>query len=166
MKIEIEVYKGQSIVYNDDNDKFECEIELNNQVRATKRISLKDVRKEIDQFIKVNLEFKPFKFLKKSEYGYKTFQPFFCSAIRTDGKFVVNSEGNEKYKSYWGQKEMALAMVYDNEVIKELEALDKANAAAQENYKNGVAKLFEKLIPCDLSEYQNVINADAEVAGS
>lgn len=165
MKIEIEVYKGQSIVYNDDNDKFECEIELNNQVRATKRISLKDVRKEIDQFIKVNLEFKPFKFLKKNEYSSKSFEPYVCAAIRTDGKFVVYREGNDNYKSYYGEKEMKLAMIYDTEIINELKRLDKENEDAREKYKNAVSELFDKLIPCDLSAYKNIINADAEVVG-
>lgn len=164
MKIEIEVYKGQSIVYNDDNDKFECEIELNNEVRATKRISLKDVRKEIDQFIKVNLKFKPFKFLKKSEYSGKTFGPYFCSAIRTDGKFVVNSEGSNR-NSYYGEKEMKLAMVYDAEIVKELEQIESEYEAARLKNKTAIAALYDKLIPCDLSEYKNVINADAEVAG-
>ena len=157
MKIEIEVYKGQSIVYNDDSDKFECEIELNNQVKATKRTSLKDVRKEIDQFINVNLEFKPFKFFLKSAYSSKTFETYVCSAIRTDGKFVVSRVESERYKSYYGEKEMALAMVFDDEIVKERERLDKEMEDAQLKYKNAISDLFDQLKPCDLSAYKNVM---------
>jgi len=154
MNIEIEVYKGQSITYNDDNDKFECEMELSGKVRGAKRGSLKDLRKEIDQFVKTNLEFKPFRFLKKSDYSDKTFLPCYCSAIRTDGKFVVYREGNENYKSYWSKKEMALAMAYDADVMKELEALDEQDKERRVKYTKDVAALYDKLTPCDLSAYQ------------
>ena len=36
--------------------------------------------------------------------------------------------------------------------------------AARLKNKNAIAILFDKLVPCDLSEYKNVINADAELA--
>lgn len=152
MKYEIETYKGQQIVYNDDNDKFECQIELNNQVKNAKRSSLKDVRREIDQFVKANLEFKPFTFLRKSNYS-KTFKIFECSAIRTDGKFVI-SEKDSNCRSYADKKEMGSAMVFDAEIVKELENLYKKLETAQVQYNNSVSDLYDKLIPLDLSAYK------------
>lgn len=162
MKIEIEDYKGQVIVYNDDSDKFECAIEMNNQVRSTKRASLKDVRKEIDQFIKANLEFKPFKFLMKSKYsGDKSFSPYFCSAIRTDGKFVVN---NNTYSSnsYLSEKEMAFAMVYDAEVVEDLAKIELEFEQARIKRTAAISELYDKLVPCDLSVYKYVTASDDE----
>ena len=159
MKIEIQVYKGHPITYDDYDDKFECEIELNNNTKSAKRGSLKDIRKEIDQFIKANLDFKPFKFLKKSDYSNKYFEPYFCSSIRTDGKFVVNSEGNNR-NSYYGEKEMKLAMVYDADIVEELALLEKEYEKARLKRNNAIAVLFDKLTPCDLSRYKNIISAD------
>ena len=54
-KIEIEVYKGQAIFYDEHSDKFVCDISVEDKSKSTKRQSLKDVRKEIEQFIKLNL---------------------------------------------------------------------------------------------------------------
>lgn len=152
MKIEIEVYKNQTISYDDDCDKFECQIEINNEVKNAKRQSLKELRKEIDLFIKANLEFKPFWFFHKSNYG-KTFDVKFCSAIRTDGKFVVSNKDAGKYKSYLTSKELESAMVYDDEILKSRKELDDKFDQAKQDYTNGLEILFDKLIPYDLSSY-------------
>lgn len=157
MKIEIENYKGQSISYNDVSDKFECEIELNNDVKNAKRASLNDVRKDIDLFIKKNLEFKPFKILLKNKYGRADFITQICTAIRTDGKFVV---GNGDRQSYLDRKDMKFAMYYDLEIVKEKERLDKELADANLKYKEGMAELFNKLTPCDLSQYSVFMNPE------
>lgn len=46
MKFEIEVYKGQTIEYDDEYDKFICDISTEDKYKTTKRSSLNDVRKE------------------------------------------------------------------------------------------------------------------------
>jgi len=159
MKIEIENYKGFQISYDDYSDKFECEMELNNKVKNLKRGSLNDVRKEVDQFLKANLEFKPFKFFKKSAYGGKSFDTQFCSAIRTDGKFVVGKEGQEKYKSYLTFGEMGLAMVYDANIAKEKARLVKEKEDYITKVELEIEKLFDSLMPCDLSQYKNIVES-------
>jgi hypothetical protein len=55
---------------------------------------------------------------------------------------------------------MKLAMVYDTEILKELAQVEAEYEAARLKKKNAIAVLYDKLIPCDLSEYKNVINAD------
>lgn len=59
--IEIETYKGHTIYYKDTDDKFICEISIEDRSKKTARKSLKDVRKEIDVFIHDNMDFKPLK---------------------------------------------------------------------------------------------------------
>ena len=66
--IKIEDYKGFEIFYDEDSDKFITTMELNNVVKEPKRASLKALRQEINTFVKLNLEFKPFKILE-NYYG-------------------------------------------------------------------------------------------------
>jgi hypothetical protein len=152
MKIEIEDYKGQTIYYDDNSDKFECSIELNNNVKTSKRDSLQDLRKEIDLFIKANIEFKPFKFLMKSQYGGNSFSLYECSAIRTDGKFVISQVGST-YKSYAGKKESALFMKLDNELFERLNQIVKEIEDLRVKSNNEIKELCDKLIPLDLSMF-------------
>lgn len=155
MKINIKEYKGQTIYYNDDNDKFECDISIEDNFKKTKRQSLKDVRKEIDNFIKINLNFVPFDII---EVGYgDEIEVKTISALRSDGKFVVNGKYSNSYVSL---SDLKKNNIYDPYIIKKynegIEELEKA--------RNVFTKLKEELIkelkPLDLSKYQYIINPE------
>ena len=152
MKFQIEEYKGFEIVYNDDSDRFECSMELNDNVKNSKRGSLADMRKEIDQFIKANSEFKPFWFLLKSSYG-NGFARRYCSAVRTDGKMVSKSSETDARFSILDEKEMKLVCFYDVELIEALNRAYLDREAAQAKYRSVESDLTEKLVPLDLSKY-------------
>lgn len=147
MKIEIEEYKGQTIYYDDASDKFVCDIEIDGNVKNGKRGSLVDLRKEIDSFIKLNLNFKPF------EIFYKRYDEFIkttVKAIRTDGKLIMDL-GN--YSPLIGKNEEKNIFKYDAELQKQF---DEAKAKHEQFYKEfiGVKKQIEKqLVPMDLSKY-------------
>ena len=57
----IENYRGHDIYYDEDSEKFVCDISIEDNAKSTARISLKACRLEVDSFIKENLNFKPFK---------------------------------------------------------------------------------------------------------
>src|SRR5258706_11497867 len=160
MKYEVETYKGQAIEYDDDTDKFVCDISTEDKFKSTKRLSLKDVKKEIDTFIKINADFKPFKALELDDFDKKSFKVVEVTAIRSDGKFVVKQDGYGDYKSYYGKKKMQRIMVYDNDVVKEKERLHNNLENAREIYVSGVSELCTKLIPVDLSKYEHIINQE------
>jgi hypothetical protein len=105
-KIEIETYRNQTIFYNDDTDKFECDIVVEDKNKETKRQSLKAVRTEIDAFVKLNAKFTPFKVMVIGlGYGDTDEKRFEGScdvrtveSVRKDGKIVVsNSRGGKDY---------------------------------------------------------------------
>ena len=52
MRYPIKEHKGQQIYYDDYNDKFVCDIELNDNLRNAKRNSISDIEKDIDIIIK------------------------------------------------------------------------------------------------------------------
>lgn len=151
MKINIEEYKGQSIQYDEDDDKFVCSITVEDNFKETKRKSLKDVRKEIDQFIKLNMDFKPFKALLTANYDRDyTFKLVDVTAIRTDGKLVVN-EGN--YIQYFDTKKASKLMKYDKSVIEESQIIDADFEEHRKAYFNKQKEIHAKLVPVDLTRF-------------
>lgn len=159
MEIEIEVYKGQTIFYDDENDKFLCEINMNDKYKGTKRSSLKDVRKEIDAFFKLNLEFKPFKaFLIKKWNSDREFEVVNITAIRIDGKLVSKKNVNERYQDHLDEEDIARLRMYDPEIVKELNEAQDILEKAKEEFYAKQKQIASKLKPIDLSQYSAILN--------
>jgi hypothetical protein len=96
MKHFIEDYRDNQIFYDESNDKFVCEIlsEEEVQPKMMKRATLVDVRKSIDDYIKRNSTFKPFKAIYESWRGDKVVT---IIAIRKDGGLTIeDSKGNRE----------------------------------------------------------------------
>ena len=90
-KHHIENYRGHDIYYDEESEKFVCDISIEDRAKSTSRISLKTCRQEIDSFIKENLDFKPFKIMH-----FVTFDGD-CDerevvGVRSDGAMVVERE--------------------------------------------------------------------------
>lgn len=145
MNFEIEVYKNQTIEYDDDLDKFVCDMTIEDRDRSVKRQSLKDVRKEIDQFIKFNLEFKPFQLIKKSDYSAEL-GILNVEGIRTDGKFTVTNSRSKGYDLIDFDKEANrynndVYFLYDADVVAE----SKKILEEEKEYKKLIDYKFKKL---------------------
>jgi hypothetical protein len=151
MKFEIETYKGFEIVYNDDSDKFECSMELNDNVKNAKRGSLADMRKEIDQFIKANFDFKPFWFFTK--HWSDSFKAAYCSGIRTDGKLVAKDKVDSKRFDLYGERDVKKMFVFDPELAEELDKAHNEKVAALKKYEEKTNAIVAKLVPLDVSKY-------------
>ena len=151
MKFQIEEYKGFEIVYNDDSDRFECSMELNDNVKNSKRGSLADMRKEIDQFIKANSEFKPFWFFTK--HWSDSFKAAYCSGIRTDGKLVAKDKMGSKQFELYGERDVKKMFVFDPELAEELDKAHNEKAAALKKYEEKLKAIVAKLVPLDVSKY-------------
>lgn len=147
---EIEEYKGQTIYYDEDDDKFVCDITIEDNFKSTKRKSLKDVRKEIDAFIKVNLNFKPFKAIECDKYGRGEFTVKEVIAIRTDKKIVVKGGYSD---SFYGKKDAENLRVYDADLVAEQKEIEEAYKAAGKIREEKLKKLNAKLLKLDLSNY-------------
>jgi hypothetical protein len=156
--IEIEIYKGQSILYDPEDDKFKCEISIEDKSKNTKRQSLKDVRREIDTFAKANVGFKPFKILIAERHSGKDFQVYHVESLRTDGKFLVKREDQLRWSgSFYGKKEMEEAMIYDPKIVAERQKLKDDFQALQTKYYEDVDKLAKRLKPMDLSRFEGIL---------
>lgn len=157
--IEIETYKGQTIYYDPMDDKFKCEISIEDRSKTTKRQSLKEVRSMIDTFAKENLEFKPFKYLKKDGWGSREFVVYEVSALRNDGKFVVRKSTDKSNwgASFEGKKELQQAMVFDPVLIAKAEKLKADFEKVKAKYYEEVDALIKQMKPIDLSQYEGIL---------
>ena len=153
--IEIETYKGQTIFYDTDADKFTCEISVEDKFTKTKRQSLKDVRSEIDRFIKLNLEFKPFKVFSSQEYG--KIEAYSIVGIRTDGRFMFEKSGN--YTSFETAAQlMRDYSAYDADIEIEANEAKRIFEIAEQKYRKKKDELRTKMKPLDLSKYEALTN--------
>lgn len=148
MEIEIEVYKGQTIKYDDEYDKFVCDISVEDKFKQAKRGSLKDLRKEIDVFYKANLDFKPFKALEADAWYNIMVKEI--KSIRTDNKLIVSNGWRD---SHYGAKEAAGLRQFNYDIVKESMALEKEKEAFLKEHDNRKKKLASKLLPLDLTKY-------------
>jgi hypothetical protein len=153
MKIEIENYRGHTIEYDDERDRFYCEMAIGDAYQQKERKSLAEVRKQVDLFIKANLEFKPFKVM--SAIG----DVVEIVSIRTDGKFV-DSNRNQYNRadiitaSRYGTQ--SRGYYYDGEIIEKLKALKELEEKQRQEIMDARKKLIQSatLLPDDfLSEY-------------
>lgn len=91
MKTEVDNYRGFEIRFDTDNETFECDIDDSRSVKK----SYPAVKKFIDEYIKDNSEFKPFKVEPSAnaswggEFGT-------IIGIRKDGRFIIELPEGEK----------------------------------------------------------------------
>lgn len=125
MKIEIETYLGWDITFDTDKDTFTAY--SNRDDAAKERMSLTAVKKDIDDFIKSNQEFKPFfaEYLPKS-FGYKSQKVIKVIGIRKDGRFVIiNHKGEKEQLSIHDESNLIALNPQNQPIWKELEKLNE-----------------------------------------
>lgn len=149
-EIEIEEYKGQTIYYDTEYDKFVCDISIEDQAKLVKRGSLKDLRAQIDQFIKLNLNFKPFQFLNKEWSRVELYE---ASGIRTDGKLIVHRVNSKGYNSHYDATDAKKMFKADPAIVEGFKILEQQEAKFHKDKNDAEKKLMEKLVPLDVSKY-------------
>ena len=143
----IEDYKGQSIYYSENYDKFVCEITSNDNFRSTKRNKLDDVRKEIDKFIRDNADFKPFKAIK-DEWG--TIKLIEFEKLRSDNKLMAKG-------SVYDMVELSKLKAYDADLMEEIKENRRIFEEASEAYDKKLKELKSKLKPFNTKPYEGIV---------
>lgn len=147
MKHEIEIYKGQTIFYDEDSDKFVCDVTVEEKYGTKTRKSLKDIKREIDLFIKANLEFKPFKCICKY-YDYDELRIRECTALRVDGKLVIDGGHIE-------QKKWDTIYQYSPSFEQAVKEAQDEFDIAYEKKRQAIKEAASKLVPMNLDKYKS-----------
>ena len=147
MKIEIEDYKNHTIYYDDDKDKFVVDMDIDGHVKNAKRGSLVDLRKEIDLFIKENLNFKPFKVLWNR---WSSVEEKDIIGIRVDKKLIM---GTKDRFDLIGSKEADNVYVYDKTIVEDLNEAEEEYRLANKKYNQSIENIKGRLLKMDLTKY-------------
>lgn len=98
MKIDIENYRGWDIVFDTEKDQFQAYSNAFDNEKTRQSFSL--LKKTIDEFIKYNAEFKPFK-VRRKPGGHFGRELLTVIGIRKDGRFMIEVDGKkEQLSSY------------------------------------------------------------------
>ena len=148
MKYPIKEHKGQQIYYDDNNDKFVCDIELGDNLKNAKRGKLSDIEREIDLFIKANFNFVPFTVFLKN-YRNKKIR---IVSIRTDG--VLIDEDKNQYR----ERDFNYFYNADYDTMKEMEINESTYLSALKCYDDRKKELLSRLTKMDMSQYIKSLN--------
>jgi hypothetical protein len=134
MKVEIENYRGWDISFDTDRETFYA-VSSEYDTDRTKE-SFAAVKKSIDDYIKDNLEFKPFKAIH-SRWGGDTFEIKEFVGLRKDKRFIVKSKESTEQFSESDEKD-----VYEYSEIA-MNAINKIKALKEEKRLFNEAKDLE-----------------------
>lgn len=142
MKHFIEDYRNNQIFYNEDSDKFVCEILSDNELKpkTINRASLVDVRKAIDDYIKRNSTFKPFKALYEKWSGIKIVT---IVGVRKDGGVTVENTKGEREQIISDVKNL---LKYSQEYLNEKAQID-LQIEELEKQKTALRKRLDAIKP-------------------
>lgn len=111
MKILIENYRGFDIGFNNDNELFYCVVTTENKDSK----SFSAIKKFIDEYIKDNYKFEPFRVIKDPNQGWGRSDGFTVTGIRKDGLFVgQDAEGKKVHVSDYEEKYYILDIPENN----------------------------------------------------
>lgn len=140
MKTEVDIYRGYEIRFDTSNETFECDID---DSRSVKR-SYAAIKGFIDEFIKENNEFKPFKIIPNPMEWHYNAQSAVVVGIRKDKAYQIElADGTKKKLSTYDENKFWLStptVIAELEKVKpvldeieRLEGLVKAQISIREN---------------------------------
>lgn len=104
-KIEIENYRGWTIYFDKETDRFYSVSQSDDVDKTSKTFTA--AKKAIDDYLKDNQNFKPFEVMMFSKHRYADFERGIIMGQRKDGRYIIKKEGKEPeqlhqaYESDW-----------------------------------------------------------------
>jgi hypothetical protein len=136
MKVEIENYRGWDISFDTDKETFYAVSSEFDTDRSKQ--SYASIKKSIDDYIKANVEFKPFKVLL-SRYGTRAI--YNVVGIRKDKQFIIKKGEKTEQLSKHDEEFLHVCTDADENKLKEIEILREE----QSNYVSEIAKKIDAI---------------------
>jgi hypothetical protein len=162
--IEITTYKEIKIYYSEESDKFHCEVVVDREKynkedrwsnpKKIRRASLKEVKNEIDSYIKKNLEFEPFEcYLPDYSGDVSVASRHKVLGLRKDGSFITESI-KHRMRSFTPFEEVEKSCLVDPQIEEEFKKIKAERSKALDNYDEKLKELNSRLKPVDVSKYK------------
>lgn len=144
MKTEIDNYRGYEIRFDTYNETFECDIDDSRSVKK----SYATIKKFIDEYIKENNEFKPFKIVPNPLEWHVKEQSAMVTGLRKDKAYQIElADGNKQQLSTYDESKY---WVSTPEIIAEIEKVKPVLAEI---------KRLEKLVDEQVTIRENMYKA-------
>jgi hypothetical protein len=141
MKVKIEDYRGFEISFDVDDEVFYC-MDSARDTETTKK-TFAAVKTWIDNYIKDNEPFKPFK-LMRFERHYKNGGEITISGIRKDGRFTfIDKQGKLKQLAEYDETDWYLPNEANEPIMKEIADVRTQISTLRDKEKELEAKLIK-----------------------
>lgn len=137
----IEEYRGIDIIFNTDTERFSFDID---EGSWNEKQSFAACKKNIDDYLKANAVFKPFKI----RYKQNGDSILLVVGIRKDNRFIVERNGKKEQFSEYSEKDYILFDEKDNIIYSQITELEKQRCDLQKE----VSKLYDFIDTITLKE--------------
>lgn len=152
MIYEITTYRKYPIRYDEDTNKFIVElmeiVEIDED-NDTTYASLSDAKTSIDEFLKFNTNFVPFKALKKLYFGYNDVHEIQVVGVRSDGILVYKIDSDDI--NFLQVHQQHLLYNYDVNFLTDIQNLRNEYDVSQTKYYANINTLIDSLVQIDFS---------------
>lgn len=164
MKVFIEEYRGFEITFDTKNETFSAWSDSFDDEFNKK--SFTAVKKGVDDYIKENATFKPFKIQRVFSYGGKISKiedPLLVVGITKDKRLVVQLGDKKKQLSDYDAKDFILYNPENDNVKKDYDELIKHRNKVIDEFKTKEKEIFErvvvlKTVPEKIEELSSYLN--------
>jgi|GEM_PF-4975001 hypothetical protein len=147
MKSEVDNYRGYEIRFDTEKETFECDIDDSRSVKK----SYSSIKLFIDEYIKDNHEFKPFK-IEKTPFSYYAKDGVInVIGIRKDGRFIIQNGEKKEQLSDYDLEQYMIVLLENKQFWDELKELNLKRQEIDKVEKTIKAKF--KIIPVDKTKY-------------
>ena len=158
-QITIEKYRGIDIEFDTEHEKFQCII---SDEKTKESNSFSAIKKFIDEYKKLNAEFKPF-FVEIIPGGYRFSkkEKLQIVGIRKDGRFVTqNEQGVQKQLGDYDVKDYMLALEENEQALKDLYALSELEESQKTANNTARKVIVSNMMIVRLSDYQKELKSE------
>lgn len=145
MQVTIETYRGIEIWFNRDKETFQCDIDSEKSIKQ----SYAAVKKYIDDYIKQNNTFKPFK-VEGIPDAWRSTEKLTVTGVRKDNRFIAEKEDGSRVQiSEYDEKNYMLLNTENKPLWDLLDEISKQEDELRKQRKSVIDR-FNKVILKDV----------------
>lgn len=164
MKVLIEKYREFDIEFDTEYEVFTC---IATEEDAKQSKSFKAVKKFIDEYVRKNHKFEPFRVINNPDRNWGRYKYLTIIGVRKDGRFTAMTPKGEKIQlSDYEAKDYILESEVDPALLDELYALRKEEKKMREKFSEEEGKIICKIKQVTLKSLKGKFSWDEPVSNN
>jgi hypothetical protein len=153
MLVTIETYRGIDIEFETSSEKFQCLID---EVSNKQSDAYSTIKKYIDEYLRNNHDFKPFKVFKYSSRfsDNNNIEIYGIVGIRKDGDYIILRNGKKERLSNYDLTDYFVFNEKDTPILDEIAKVENEYTAYHKKYTEKLKELKSEVISINLKTYK------------